>query len=355
MQSFQVIEHGKPLQSVFRDTPKPVGKEVLVRLTHSGVCHSDLHIWDGYFDLGGGKKFEVKDRGCVPPFTVGHEPYGKVAELGPEASGAEKGKSYIVFPWIGCGVCPVCEAGQDNYCLNHRFVGVSRPGAYSTHLVVPDSRYLVDATGVDPAFAATLACSGLTVYSAINKLPERSPRDWIVVLGCGGLGLIAISTLAAMGIQNVIACDIDADKLAQARALGATATVNTRDADAAAQLSKLAGNSIAAAIDFVGMPATAALGIAVLRKGGRYIICGLFGGEITLPLPPLAQRAISVMGSYVGTLQELKEVVALAKTGKLKMPPIETRPVSETNRSLEELKAGKILGRVVLDFGAAKE
>lgn len=355
MQSYQVIEHGKPLQSVFRETPKPVGKEVLVRLTHSGVCHSDLHIWDGYFDLGGGKKFEVKDRGCVPPFTVGHEPFGKVAELGPEASGVQVGASYIVFPWMGCGQCPVCQAGHDNYCLNNRFIGVMRPGAYSTHLLVPDARYLVDAQGVDPAFAATLACSGLTVYSAIKKLPERAASDWVVVLGCGGLGLIAISTLHAMGIPNVVACDIDPEKLAQARTLGAAATVNTRDADAAVQLSKLSGNSIAAALDFVGMPATANLGIAVLRKGGRYILCGLFGGEITLPLPPIAQRAIAVMGSYVGTLQELKEVVALAKTGNLKMPPIETRAISETNRSLEELKAGKILGRVVLDFGSATE
>lgn len=353
MQNIEVVDHGKPLQTVMRATPVPAGSEVLVRITHSGVCHSDLHIWDGYFDLGGGKKFYVKDRGCVPPFTMGHEPYGRVEALGPQASGVSVGKSYIVYPWIGCGACAVCQSGQDNYCLTQRFIGVTRPGAYSTHVIAPDARYLVDAEGVDPSFAATLACSGLTAYSAIRKIPPLAAADWVVVLGCGGLGLIALSTLAAMGITRVIACDIDAGKLAQAKALGAAATVDTRSADAAAQIAKIAGGSVAAAIDFVGMPATANLGIAVLRKGGRYIICGLFGGEITLPLPPIAQRAIGVVGSYVGNLQELKEIVALAKSGKLKPPPVELRPVSETNRTLEELKAGKILGRVVLDFGSA--
>lgn len=353
MQNYEIVEHGKPLQSVIRQTPTPKGAEVLVRITHSGVCHSDLHIWDGYFDLGGGKKFYVKDRGCVPPFTPGHEPYGRVEAMGPDAKGVTTGKSYIVYPWIGCGKCGVCVAGQDNYCLSHRFLGVSAPGAYSTHVLVPDAKYLIDAEGLDPSFAATLACSGITTYSAIRKMPKLATTDWVVVLGCGGLGLIAISTLAALGIKQVIACDIDADKLAKAKTLGAAQAVNTRDADAAAQIAKISGGSVAASLDFVGMPATANLGVAVLRKGGQFILCGLFGGEITLPLPPIAQRAIGVVGSYVGNLQELREVVALAQSGKLKPPPVELRAVTETNRTLDELKAGKIMGRVVLNFGTA--
>jgi D-arabinose 1-dehydrogenase-like Zn-dependent alcohol dehydrogenase len=353
MQSYQVVEHGKPLQSVLRETPKPKGAEVLVRITHSGVCHSDLHIWDGYFDLGAGKRFYVKDRGCIPPFTMGHEPLGRVEALGPEASGVSTGKNYIVYPWIGCGKCAVCESGQDNYCLNNRFMGVTAPGAYATHAVIPDSKYLIDAEGIEPSFAATLACSGLTTYSAIRKFPTLGPSDWVVVLGCGGLGLVALSTMAALGIKNVIACDIDPGKLEQAKALGAVAVVNTQDPDAAAQITKISNGNVAAALDLVGAPSTAGLGIAVLRKGGRFILCGLFGGEITLPLPPIAQRAIGVIGSYVGNLQELKEVVALAKTGKLKPPPVELRAVTETNRTLDELKGGKILGRVVLDFGKA--
>ena len=355
MQNYEVVEHGKPLQSVIRETPKPQGAEVLVRITHSGVCHSDLHIWDGYFDLGGGKKFYVKDRGCVPPFTMGHEPYGKVVAMGPQASGVQLGHSYIVYPWMGCGSCDVCHSDQDNYCLKPRFVGIVKPGAYSTHMLVPDAKYLVPAPGIDPGFAATLACSGLTVYSGITKFPPLGKNDWVVVLGCGGLGMIALSTLAAMGISNVIACDIDDSKLEHARKQGAKVTVNTRNADAAAQIATLSGGNVLAAIDLVGMPATAALGIGALRKGGRYVICGLFGGEVTLPLPPIAQRAIGIVGSYVGSLGELKKVVALATSGKLKPSPIEMRAVSETNRTLEELKAGKILGRVVLDYASVAE
>ena len=354
MISYDIIEHGKPLQRAVRETPKPKGSEVLVRVTRCGVCHSDLHIWDGYFDLGGGKRFYVKDRGCVPPFTPGHEPFGVVEALGPDAKGVAVGAKRIVFPWIGCGECAVCQAGRDNYCLAARFLGVTRPGGYASHVLVPHPRYLVDAEGLDESFAATLGCSGITTYSAIRKLPQLTERDWVVVLGCGGLGLIALSTLRALGIERVIACDIDDAKFAAARAAGARETVNSRDAQAGlAQIQKLSGGAVAGALDFVGMPATASFGIAALAKGGRYILCGLFGGEITLPLPPIAQRAIGIVGSYVGNLQELREVVALAQSGKLKPTPVETRPLREANRTLDELKAGKILGRVVLDVNEA--
>ena len=346
MISYQIIEHGKPLQRVVRETPKPEGSEVLVRITRAGVCHSDVHIWDGYFDLGGGKRFYVKERGCVPPFTLGHEPFGMVEALGPKAKGVRVGQKRIVYPWIGCGKCVVCKAGQDNYCVSGiRFLGVSRPGAYSTHVLVPDPKYLVDATGIDEAFAATLACSGLTAYSAAAKLPALAPRDRVAVLGCGGLGLIGISVLRARGVKQIVACDIDDAKLAAARKQGAKEVINTRGSDA---IQKMQG--LAAAIDFVGSPATAALGIGALRKGGRYVICGLYGGELVHPLPPLAQRAIGIVGSYVGNLQELKEVVALAKKRKIRSAPVETRPAEQAAAALEDLKAGRVLGRVVLDF-----
>jgi D-arabinose 1-dehydrogenase-like Zn-dependent alcohol dehydrogenase len=349
MQSWDIIEHGKPLQRVLKETPKPQGTEVLVRVTRSGVCHSDLHIWEGYFDWGGGRRFYVKERGCVPPFTLGHEPFGVVEALGPRAKGVRIGERRIVFPWIGCGRCAVCRAGEDNYCVSGaRFLGVNRAGAYASHVLVPHPKYLVDAKGLDEAFAATLACSGLTTYSATAKLPALSARDWVAVIGCGGLGMVCISVLRARGIRNIIACDVDEGKLAAARRQGARLVLDTRAPDAAQKLAQLAMGSLAGAIDLVGMPATAALGIGALRKGGRYILCGLYGGELVHPLPPIAQRAIGIIGSYVGNLRELKEVVALAKKGRLRPGPIATRPAAEVNAVLEELKAGKVLGRVVL-------
>jgi len=351
MISYQFLEHGKPLQKILHDTPKPTGTEVLLRITRSGVCHSDLHIWDGYFDWGGGKKFYVKERGCVPPFTLGHEPFGVVEALGPKAKGVKIGQKRIVFPWIGCGKCAICKSGQDNYCVSgSRFLGVNRPGAYASHVLVPDPKYLVDSSGLDDAFAATLACSGLTTYSAAAKLPELGPRDWVAVIGCGGLGLVCISVLRARGVKNIIACDIDEAKLAAAKKLGARLTLDTRAQDAAQKLQALAMGQLAGAIDLVGMPATAALGLAALRKGGRYVLCGLFGGELVHPLPPFAQRAIGLVGSYVGNLQELKEVVALAKKKKLKPMPVSVRPAADVTAILEDLKAGRVLGRVVLAF-----
>jgi D-arabinose 1-dehydrogenase-like Zn-dependent alcohol dehydrogenase len=351
MISYQVMEHGKPLQKIMHETPKPQGTEVLVRITRSGVCHSDLHIWDGYFDLGGGKRFYVKDRGCVPPFTLGHEPFGVVEAIGPKAKGVKVGQKRVVFPWIGCGKCAVCKDELDNYCVSGtRFLGVNRAGAYASHVLVPHPKYLVDSAGIDDSFAATLACSGLTTYSAAAKLPKLGARDWVAVIGCGGLGMIFISVLRAKGVKNIIGCDVDEGKLAAARRQGAKLTLDTRAPEAIQKLQGLAMGGLAGAIDLVGMPATAALGLGALRKGGRYVICGLFGGELTHPLPPFAQRAIGLVGSYVGNLQELKEVVALAKKKKLKPLPVATRPAAEVNAVLEDLKAGRVLGRVVLGF-----
>jgi D-arabinose 1-dehydrogenase-like Zn-dependent alcohol dehydrogenase len=345
MISYDVMEHGKPLQKAMRATPIPKGSEVLVRITRSGVCHSDLHIWDGYFDWGGGKRFYVKERGCVPPFTLGHEPFGVVEALGPRAKGVKVGQKRIVYPWIGCGKCATCKAGQDNYCLKSRYLGVNVPGAYSTHVLVPDAKYLVDASGIDDSFAATLACSALTAYSAAAKLPVLGPKDRVAVIGCGGVGLSGVSVLKAKGVKNIVACDIDPAKLAIAAKLGAARTLDTRTPQAAEELRGIAG-----ALDFVGSPATAALGIGALRKGGRHVVVGLYGGELVHPLPPIAQRAIGIVGSYVGNLQELKEVVALAKRKKLKPQPIETRDAQGANASLEDLKAGRVVGRIVLDF-----
>jgi D-arabinose 1-dehydrogenase-like Zn-dependent alcohol dehydrogenase len=344
MRALRLVDwkHGPELAEV--EDPEPGHGEVRIRVGGAGACHSDLHL---LYDFEGG----LLPWG--PPFTLGHEPFGVVEAFGPAVSridkNLKKGQKKLVYPWIGCGKCEVCKAGQDNYCVSgSRYLGVNRAGAYSTHVLVPHPRYLIDAAGIDESFAATLACSAITAYSAIAKLPKLGPKDRVAVLGCGGLGLIGIAILRAQGVKNIVGCDIDDSKLAAAAKAGAKQTVNMRSPEAARTL-----QGIAAAIDFVGSPATATPGIAALRKGGRYVICGLFGGEITHPLPPIAQRAIGIVGSYVGNLQELREVVALARKRKLKPIPVETRPASAANAALEDLKAGRVLGRIVLDMETA--
>ena len=349
MQSYDVTEWGKPLQKAIRDAPTPTGTEVLVKLKYCGICHSDVHIRDGYFDMGGGKKFQMSDRGMKPPITMGHEPYGTVIAAGPDAGPVPVGEDRLVYPWTGCGKCARCLEGADNLCPTPQYIGIQRSGGYAEYVLVPHPRYLVDASGVEPSFAPILACSGLTTYSAVNKLKPFGADDWIVVMGAGGLGLMAVAMLNAMGHKRIASCDIDASKFAAARAAGAAETFNAADPDTLAKLQALPGG-VAGAVDLVGATQTAQVAMGALRKGGRYVLVGLYGGEITLSMVGTVQRALTVQGSYVGNVQELREVVALAKSGKLKAIPVEKRPMSEISRTLDELKAGTVIGRVVAEI-----
>jgi propanol-preferring alcohol dehydrogenase len=178
MRAYAVVENNQPLTEIELPTPEPKGKEVLLEVTHCGVCHSDIHIWEGKYDLGGGKVLSLKDRGVSLPLAMGHEIVGRVVKLGPEAEGkgVVVGGQYVVFPWVGCGTCPACLAEEDNYCPKQRSIGVHRHGGYATHVLVPEPRHLVAVDGVDPALAATYACSGITVYSAIMKVMPLPPR-----------------------------------------------------------------------------------------------------------------------------------------------------------------------------------
>jgi D-arabinose 1-dehydrogenase-like Zn-dependent alcohol dehydrogenase len=351
MQSFDVVEFGKPLQARLRETPVPKGKEVLVRVTHSGVCHSDVHLWQGYFDLGGGNRMEMAKIGMVPPLTLGHEPYGEVVAVGPDVTDAAVGDVRLVYPWIGCDACEACAAGESTLCNKPRNLGIGLPGAYATHLLVPDERYLVDAGDIDPSFAATLACAGVTAYAAIAKARANMREgDAIAIIGCGGLGLSAISQLKAQGFENIIACDVDDAKLALAREQGATQTERSDAPDAFKALAAAGAGRLSAAIDFVGMPATFNLGQGALRKGGIYVICGLLGGEAKFALPILPQRSVSIVGSYVGNLRDLQALVELVKTGKVKAPPLQSAGPEKLTELLEDLEHKRAQGRTVLEM-----
>jgi len=348
MLSYDVVEWGKPLEKRERATPVPQGSEVLIALKYCGVCHSDVHIRDGFFDLGGGKRFPMSERGMEPPVTLGHEPFGTVMAAGPDALDAPIGADRLIFPWIGCGACRRCQEGLDNFCMTPSMIGIQRRGGYADHLLVPHPRYLVDANGIDPRWAATLCCSGLSTYSAVAKLLPLTPDEWVAVIGAGGLGLSAISILRAFGHERIIAIDIGETKLAAAQAAGAAALVNSAQGNAAERLKQIAAGALFGAVDFVGAGETAQLALGALRKGGKLILVGLFGGEFPLSIGSTILRAITVQGSHLGSVAELKTVVDLARAGKIKPIPIETRPLGEVNRTLDELKAGKLVGRVVV-------
>ena len=349
MHAWAVIENGAPLARIDSPTPEPQGTEVLLEVTHCGVCHSDLHIWDGYYDLGGGKRMSLKERGVVLPLAMGHEIVGRVVKLGPAATGVAVGDLRIVFPWLGCGACARCLAEEDNMCVvASRSLGVFQGGGYGSHVVAPHPRHLVDPGTLDPAVAATYACSGVTVYSAIRKVLPMAPDEPIVLVGAGGLGLNAIAVLRALGHRAIVVLDVSEPKRAGALAAGAAAAVDGSAPDALTQLLAACGGPVRAVIDFVNGTATAALAFAALQKGGRLVQVGLFGGELSLPLPLMAMRALTVQGSYVGNPKELRELVALAQGGGLAALPIEQMPQSMATTALNRLRDGTVTGRIVL-------
>lgn len=347
MLSYDVVEWGGPLERRERATPMPKGSEVLVKLKYCGVCHSDVHIRDGYFDLGGGKRLHMSERGMNPPVTLGHEPFGTVIAAGPDGHDAPIGADRLIFPWIGCGACVRCQEGLDNYCMAPNMIGIQRPGGYADHLLVPHTRYLVDASDIDPVWAATLSCSGLSTYSAVSKLKPIPHDEWVAIFGAGGLGLSAIGMLRALGHERIVSIDIDATKLRAAQAAGATVVLNSRESDAAQRLKQSTGGALYGAVDFVGASETGNLALSALRKGGKLILVGLFGGEISLSIAGTILRAITVQGSHLGSVEELKVVVTLAREGKIRPIPIQIRPLAEVSRTLDELEAGLVVGRVV--------
>jgi D-arabinose 1-dehydrogenase-like Zn-dependent alcohol dehydrogenase len=348
MISFDVCECGAPLQRMERPTPTPSGTEVLLKVLAAGVCHSDIHIWDGYYDMGGGRKIQLTDRGIKLPLTMGHENVGEVVALGPQATGVKVGDRRLVFPWIGCGDCKVCRADEEQLCTSPRSLGVYRNGGYADHLLVPHPRYLLAIGDIPPERAAPLACSGVTTFGALRKLGPLLQQEPTVIIGAGGLGLMALALLKAMGGVGAIVVDIDAAKRDAAKAAGAIATVDAAAPDAHKEIIKLTNGGAWSVIDLVGASTTVKLGTDCLIKGGRLIVVGLFGGNITISTPTIPLKAMTIQGSYVGSLDELKQLVALVQLTGLPSVPINRRPLAAAGVALDELKAGKVLGRVVL-------
>jgi alcohol dehydrogenase/propanol-preferring alcohol dehydrogenase len=353
MKAWAVVATEQPLQEMDLPTPEPQGTEVLLETLYCGVCHSDIHIWEGRYDLGGGKVMNLQDRGLKLPVAMGHEIVGRVVKLGPQATGVKPGDVRIVFPWVGCGTCARCLAEEDNMCLVAKSLGVFANGGYGTHVVAPHPRHLVDPGTLDLPLAATYACSGITVYSAINKVMPMPPDAPIVVVGAGGLGLAAIAVLRALKHRNIVVVDIGEQKRANAEAAGATKTVEGSGEDVTKRIIAACGGQPLAVIDLVNGTATARFAFDALGKGGKLVQVGLFGGELTLPLPLMAIRALTVQGSYVGNPKDLRALVALAQSGQLPGMPITTVPQREANSALMRLRDGKVTGRLVLKSEAA--
>ncbi len=348
MKAARITSPQQPLEIIEIETPKPKDVEVVVKVKATGVCHSDLHLWEGGYDTGDGF-MKVTDRGVKFPVTPGHEIVGTVSEIGSAVQGISVGDSVLVYPWIGCGICSACRIGNDNICDAPRSLGVFQNGGYAEYVLVPHFKFLAKIDGIDMDAATSLACSGLTAYTAIKKSNANSQHN-MVIFGAGGLGLMGVQIARAITNANIVCVDIDDAKLALAKELGADNVVNSKDPDAAQKIISLCnGKGADCVIDFVNAPPTVKMGLAVLRKRGNMILVGLFGGSIDLSLVTIPLKAITIQGAYTGNYNDMLELIGLAKRGVIN-PTISNRySLSDANTALEDLKARKIIGRAVIN------
>src|SRR5258708_2855496 len=236
--------------------------------------------------MGNGRKEPMGEGDKSLPLTPGHEIVGEVVALGPEATGAKVGDRRVVFPWIGCHAptCPECSRGEEHMC-SKAALGVFRHGGYSDHVLVPHPKYLVAYDGLPTELAATYACSGLTAYGALKKIGKLGPNDKLLIIGAGGVGMSGIRLAKIVtGIAPIVA-DIDPGKRAAALENGAAEAIDPAGPGAARELVKATQGGVAAAVDFVGAEPTVRFGTGVLRKSGKLVIVGLYGGSLEMPIP----------------------------------------------------------------------
>ncbi len=338
--------YGNPLCETVADLPIPKGSEVLVRIARCGVCHSDLHMQDGYFRMADGKQLDVR-AGRELPFTLGHEIAGTIDAAGPNAAGVKSGASAAVYPWIGCGQCPACRAGDENICAAPRHLGINVDGGYATHVLIPHPRYLLDYTPLSAGYAGALMCSGLTAYAALKRLADRATRGPMLLVGLGGVGLMGLALARAMFATPIFTADIDPKKRETALAAGADAVFDAADPGARKEILKASGG-IHAVCDFVGSDKSLTFATGVLAKGGKVVVTGLIGGGYTTAAAMFPLKAMTIEGTTTGTLAEARALLDLVRAKDIKPPPIAERPLSAAEATLQDLRAGRIVGRAVL-------
>src|SRR6478752_4209228 len=337
--------YGAPLCETVVDAPRPQGSEVLVRIERCGVCHSDLHMQDGYFALGGDRKLDVR-AGRTLPFTLGHEIAGKIEGAGPDAN-VKPGAKVAVFPWIGCGQCPACKVGDENICTAPRHLGITVDGGYATHVLVPHARYLIDYAPLSAGYAGALMCSGLTAYAALTRLADRAARAPLLLVGLGGVGLMGLALARAMYGAAPFVADTDPKKREAALAAGAAEAFDPSDPNARKAVLKASGG-VYAACDFAGSDASLTFATSVLAKGGKVVVTGLIGGGYSTAVAMFPLKAMTIEGTSTGTLAEARKLIDIVRDKNISPPPIAERPLAQASATLDDLRAGKIVGRIVL-------
>jgi alcohol dehydrogenase, propanol-preferring len=356
MKSMRLVSEGQPLQLSTLELPKVEAGSVLVKVELAGVCHTDLHLIEGSYDLGEGRKLPT---GIHLPVTLGHEICGTVEEVASDVRQASsstteitRGDRVVIYPWIGCGACRKCQMGLENLCEGSlKFIGVFLDGGYSDYVLIPNVRYLVRVEGINPKQAAPLACSGLTAFSSVKKCDLNS-GDLLLIIGAGGVGTSAIQIAKKITGALVAVLDLDESKLDLATKLGADYVYNSsklQEREIVAKLKEInSGRGPNAVIDFVGLPQTSSFGFRVLGREGKLIVVGLAGGMIQFPLPLFPLRGAQIIGNFTGTLKDLTELVEIAKKGIVSPVVSGEYSLEDANLALDKLRKGEVKGRVIL-------
>lgn len=346
MLSARIHEYQRPLvvESVPRPQ-KPRGEAVIVRVGGAGLCHSDLHLISGDW------------KNAIPlrlPSVPGHEIAGWVEEVGESVprGALERGNLVAVFGGWGCGVCPICKGGDEQACPQARWPGLSEyEGGYAQYVTVPSYRFLVkaDRSRMSPEELAPLTDAGLTPYRAIRKFRHMLvPGTFIAVVGIGGLGSYGIQYAKLLAPNSTtIAIDRNDKKLDLARKFGADSCVRLSESTKKEVMDITGGRGVDVIIDCVGAENTTDESLRLLAKGGALVIVGLFGSHVRVPVLPAVINEYHVTGSLWGNYNELREVVELARQGKVKHS-LQRFPLQEINRAIDLLRAGEIAGRAVI-------
>lgn len=336
MQAAVVKEFGTALSVEEYPLPTPGPGQALVKLISSGVCHTDLHAAEGDWPLK-----------PSPPFVPGHEGVGEVVALGEGvtslAVGDLVGNAWL---WTACGACEYCRTGWETLCESQQNGGYSVDGSFGEYMLVDAEFAPRIPDGADPVEIAPVLCAGVTVYKGL-KMTETRPGQWVVISGIGGLGHIAVQYAVAMGLR-VAAVDIADDKLALARKHGAEITVNARNEDPVESIQRQTGGVHGVLVTAVH-PAAFGQAIGMTRRGGTIVFNGLPPGDFPAPIFDVVLKGLTIRGSIVGTRQDMEEAIDFYARGLIH-PTVSTRSLGEINEVLDEMRAGKIDGRVVIKY-----
>ena len=290
----------------------------------------------------------IPQRGTTLPFTLGHEIAGVVEEVGADVAQQLIGTRRAVFPWIGCGQCQNCLEGDENLCAKQRFLGVAIDGGFASHVLVPDAKYLLEYDPLPVNQAATLMCSGVTAYGALKRLVERPRQRNLLLIGLGGVGQMGLAFAQAMFKQNISVADLSQAARDSALNNGAAIAYDPAEPDITRRIIKETEGGFDAIVDFAGNDKSMAFAISVLARGGKIVVSGLMGGNFSLPMVQWVYKRMTVEGFMTGTLAEAHELMALARSGKVKPTPMQEEPMSDVQTWIDALRAGKVIGRIVL-------